>query len=695
MPWGHTKIAMETAEFQVLTGEPVPLPNSAGLHARPAARFAATAKTYQCTIELVRGVDHVNAKSVVGIMGFGTQMGDPLQVRARGVDAVEAVTVLTDLLRKGCGEESGPSPVALQEYPAQVVCATHFGATVPSFQGVCAAPGQAVGVVVQFRRAGIEVSEVGGSPSLERLQLHAALDQARGQIETLQSAAGSAVQAKILEAHLELLQDPGLIDGALHGIAIGKSAAWAWQAACTASAQHLESLSGSSNATLRDRGNDVRDVGRRVLMLLTGAVPTSFELPDNAIVVAQELTPSDTGAFDRSKLLGFCTISGGATSHVAILARSFGIPAVCSMDPRALQIRNGTRVLLDGDQARLLSEPTDAEVSLVEQQLSRKALVHAQQLATAQSLAMTKDGYTIEVAVNVRNAQDAQEGIANGADGVGLLRSEFLFDNRDSEPLEEEQAKAYAAVADALGPQRCLVVRTLDVGGDKPLRYLPLPPEENPFLGMRGVRVSLEYPNLLRTQLRAILRTTGRARLHIMFPMVATLEEFRAARNILQEEQDRLGIAPVQVGLMIEIPSAAVMSSQFAKEADFFSIGTNDLTQYTLAMDRGHPKLAGKTDGLHPAVLKMIALTCEGAKTHGKWVGVCGSLASDLLAVPVLMGLGVTELSASVPVIPAIKTLVRRVSLQECQQLAFEVLEMGTAAQVRERLTAFSKTIEE
>jgi len=696
MRLGHTKTLMETADFQVLTGAPVPLPNPAGLHARPAAMFAAMAKKYQSAIHLRRGADSANAKSVVSIMGLGTQMGELLQVRAQGCDAEAAVTSLTRLLRNGCGEEPTPQVTPSIVHPGEVFPANNGCTKSPhDFGGVCAAPGLAVGVIVQFRKARIEIHEVGGSPALERLQLHAAWDQARDQIAMLQSDAGSAVQTKILDAHLELLQDPGLVDCAMQAIALGKSAAWAWQSAYIASADRLESLVGPANTVLRERGNDLRDVGHRVLSLLTGTAQTSTELPENAIVVAQELTPSDTASFDRSKLIGFCTTSGGATSHVAILAKSFGIPAVCGIEPGALDLPSGTLVVLDGDQATLHSQPSSAEISLARERLLQQLAHHTQQLAAAQTTATTQDGHRVEVVANVRNAQEAQEGIANGAEGVGLLRSEFLFDNRDAPPGEDEQAQAYAAVADALGPQRCLVVRTLDVGGDKPLAYLPLPPEENPFLGMRGVRVSLEHPALFRTQLRAILRATGRARLHIMFPMVATLEELRAAKGLLQEEQVRLGFAPIPVGLMIEVPSAAVLAAQFAREADFFSIGTNDLTQYTLAMDRGHPQLAKKADGLHPAVLKMIALTCEGAQRHGKWVGVCGSLASDPLAVPVLVGLGVTELSVSVPSIPSIKALVRRISTQECRQLALEVIEMGTASQVRERLTVFAKTKEE
>jgi phosphocarrier protein FPr/phosphocarrier protein len=550
--------------------------------------------------------------------------------------------------------------------------------------------------VVQFRHASITVPETGGSPALERLQLDAALQESRAQIAALQTGAQSAPQRNILLAHLELLEDPDLLDAARTWIGQKKSAAFAWQSAYLQSADRLERLDGVHNAVMRERGSDIRDIGRRVLANLCQAPHTSYALPDDAIVIADDLTPSDTAAFDRSKLRGVCTRTGGATSHVAILARSFGIPAVCGIDTAALDLQNGTRVILDGTQGTLLDKPSAADIAEAKSTMLRLTALHERDLRNAAAVALTLDGHHIEVVANVRNAQEAQEAVANGAEGVGLLRSEFLFDDRATAPSEEEQTSAYTAVADAIGPQRPLVVRTLDVGGDKPLPYLPLPKEDNPFLGMRGIRVSLDHPDLLRTQLRAILRAAGHAKLHIMFPMVATLEELREAKTILAQELQLLGTSiEVQVGLMIEVPSAALMAEQFAREADFFSIGTNDLTQYTLAMDRGHPQLAKKADGLHPSVLKMVALTCEGAHAHGKWVGVCGGLASDTLAVPVLIGLGVTELSASVPAIPAIKSLIKRLALPECRALAQEILRMGTATEVRARLTTFAKSIEE
>jgi phosphocarrier protein FPr/phosphocarrier protein len=669
---------------QASIGEPVILPNPSGLHARPAAVLATQAKKFKSEIRIARGADEANAKSVVAIMGLSTQQDEAIVIKASGPDAKEAVRSLSALLAAGCGEKPGAAPAAAPAPAPQRAVA----ASADELAGVSASPGLAVGRIYQFRHPVIEVAERGESPERERARLDAALHDAGSQIEELKFRLADPAKAAILGAHQELLQDPDLVDLAIAGIGQGQSAGFAWRAAFSDFAGRLEGLQGAHNAVLRERGNDIRDIGRRVLSLLAGVQPVVVELPQDAILVAEELTPSDTASFDRNRLLGFATTTGGATSHVAILARSFGMPAVCGIDEAALTLADGTLAVLDGSRGLLHRNPGEAEIAAARARLLKQAARREAEAAGAAAPAVTTDGVHIEVVANVRNAQEAADGVAHGAEGVGLLRSEFLFDDRDTAPDEEEQAAAYCAVAAALGPQRTLVVRTLDVGGDKPLPYLPLPKEDNPFLGLRGVRVSLDQPEMFRTQLRAILRAAPLTKLHVMFPMVAMLEELRQAKAYLAEEHP--GGDAVKVGLMIEVPSAAVLAEQFAREADFFSIGTNDLTQYTLAMDRGHAKLAKKADGLHPAVLKMIALTCEGAAQHGKWVGVCGGMASDPMAVPVLIGLGVTELSVSVPAIPAIKALVRRLSRAVCRALAQEVVQLGTAAEVRARLAAFA-----
>ncbi|SAK56463.1 phosphoenolpyruvate--protein phosphotransferase [Caballeronia fortuita] len=674
----------------IQSGE-VDLPNPQGLHARPAAVFAAEAKKYKSDIRVLRGSDSANAKSVVALMALATKFGDKLRVEAAGPDAGEAAAALARLLASGSGEKPGdaPAPAAADAVNAGTAAApaVRAHADANEFTGVSASPGLAVGKIVQFRREVIDVAEAGESPQRERARLDAAHHEARQQIEALKAKLTDPSKAQILDAHLELLDDPDLNDAAIAGISDGKSAGFAWRGAFETQAANLEHV---DNALLRERAGDIRDVGRRVLALLAGVKEARIDVPGESILIAEELSPSDTAALDRSKVLGFCTTTGGATSHVAILARSLGIPAICGIDEEALQLPDGTLVVLDGSHGSLRRNPSDDDLAKARERIARQAKKRDEEKVAAGKEAFTADGHRVEVVANIRNAQEARDAVAAGAEGVGLLRSEFLFDNRDTAPSEDEQAAEYCAVAEALGRERPLVVRTLDVGGDKPLSYMPLPKEDNPFLGLRGVRVSLDRPDMFRVQLRAILRAAPIGNLHIMFPMVAAIEEVRAARRILQEEAgERIG--DVKVGVMIEVPSAALIAEPLAREVDFFSIGTNDLTQYALAMDRGHPKLAKQADALHPAVLRLIGMTVEGAHKHGKWVGICGGIASDAMAVPVLVGLGVDELSVSVPAVGSIKAQLARLTMDEARALAAKVITLGTAAEVRALLAQYAE----
>ena len=669
------------------TSEAILIPNPTGLHARPAAVLANLAKKFKAEIRLQKGDDQANAKSVVAIMGLEVGCGDKVVLIAKGEDADSAISTLTPLLWEGLGDEGyAPAPA-----PASfVVSAGAAPAPKPRSDdpnlliGVAASPGLAVGEVFQVRHTELQVTEAAeGDPQQERARLDEAIGQARSQLEALQArlhGERAADKAAIFAAHQELLDDPDLLDIAYSALAKGKSAAFAWQRAFSTHADRLASL---RNELLAARANDLRDVGRRVLTLLTGAEPGRPEPPLNAILVAEELTPSDTASLDRNRVRGFCTTLGGATSHVAILARSLDIPAVAGIEPRTLELPNGTPVILDGGKGILRLNPTPEEVARIRQTQEQWADRRQIDLAAAHQPAITLDGQRVEVVGNIGGLADAEQIPALGGEGVGLLRSEFLFMERSTAPSEDEQFEAYKAIAEALGPERPLIIRTLDVGGDKPLSYLPIPKEDNPFLGERGLRVGLDRPEMLRTQLRAILRAAAFGKVLIMFPMVALLSELRDAKAMLEEEQQQLNVAPIPVGIMVEIPVAAVMAAQFAREADFFSIGTNDLTQYTLAMDRGHPKLAPKVDGLNPGVLRLIAWTVQAAHAEGKWVGVCGGIASDPQAVPLLIGMGVDELSASLPTIPGIKAQIRNLRLSECQALAQRALTLETGAEVR------------
>ncbi|WP_028453962.1 phosphoenolpyruvate--protein phosphotransferase [Chitinilyticum litopenaei] len=671
--------------------DPVRIPNPTGLHARPAAVLSNAAKTHKSDVKLVRQGEEANAKSVVAIMGLEVKNGDEIRVRATGPDAQDAVNALVELLRSGCGEDVGvvtdakhkPAPLDTIK-PAKPQPKSE---NPDVLTGVSASPGLAVGQVFQIKLEEIQVEEHADNQQLERRRLDDALKEAHSQLEALKSEISDASKAEIFAAHQELLQDPDLLDIAIAAISNGKSAGYAWREAFT---RHAELLSKLKNEVLAGRANDLRDVGRRVLRLITGTKEAELQVPNNAILIAEELTPSDTASMDRTRVLGFCTTGGGATSHVAILARSLGIPAICGIDENVLGLANGTPVILDGSKGTLRKNPSDAEIADIVERQARLASKRAEEMAAAFQPAVTSDGHHVEVVANIGGLDDAQESVKLGGEGVGLLRSEFLYLERTDAPSEDEQTRIYGDIARALGSERTLVVRTLDVGGDKPLPYLPMPVEENPFLGVRGVRLCLEEPEILHTQVRAILRAAGDVKLAIMFPMITSLEEVREVKRVVAAEKLALGISSeVQVGIMVEVPATAVMAEQFAREVDFFSIGTNDLTQYTLAMDRGHPKLAKQADAMHPGVLNLINMTVKGAHAHGKWVGVCGGIASDPLAVPLLLGMGVDELSVSVPTIPSIKALVRKLSKSECEKLAGEVLQLGTASAVRQRLSQF------
>jgi phosphocarrier protein FPr len=668
-----------------LTSEAILIPNTAGLHARPAAVLANLARQFSSDIWLQRGDARANAKSVVSLMSLDVRYNDKVTVVAHGPDAQQAIASLAPQIEQGLGEEGAPAPAPASRIVADIAMPppTPRSDDPNLLLGVTASPGLAVGMVFQVRNTEMTVPKTADDPVTEERKLDAAKEQASRELEALQvqlHGQADANKAAIFAAHQEILADPELHDRVRSAILKGNSAAYAWQQAINSQADQLAAL---NNQLLAARAADLRDVGQRVLMNLTGAGPRTVDAPANSVLIAEDLTPSDTANLDRSKVLGFATTLGSATSHAAILARALDIPAVAGIEPRALDLANGTPVILDGSKGTLRLNPSADELARLKSRQERLAAKKQADLEHASEPAVTTDQHRIEVVGNIGGLSDAKQAVVLGGEGVGLLRTEFLFLDRNTAPTEDEQTQTYTDIGSALGPDRPLVIRTLDVGGDKPLPYLPMPHEENPFLGERGVRVGLNRPEVLRTQLRAILRSAGAGKLLVMFPMIATLGEFRAAKAMFEEERARLGAPSIPLGIMVEIPAAAVMAEQFAREADFFSVGTNDLTQYTLAMDRGHPKLAPQVDGLNPAVLHLISSAVQGARQHGRWVGVCGGIASDAQAVPLLIGLGVTELSVSIPTIPAIKAQIRTLSLSDCQKLAQQALAMDTAAEVR------------
>jgi phosphocarrier protein FPr len=676
--------AVVPAGVGTVSSEPVVITNPTGLHARPAALIAARARQFKAAVRLLRGGGQANAKSLTSLMALEVAAGDAVIIEASGEDASQAVAVLSRLVTEARdivpADVPAPAPTAERGIATGSVPPPKDG---KRLSGVAASPGLALGQTFQWRQQEAPVIEHAADPSRERRQLDEALAEAHAQLDALQqrlAAHADTDKAAIFAAHKELLEDPDLLNGTIDSIQGGASAAFAWQQAYRAQADRLGRL---SNELLAARAADLRDVGRRVLRILTGTTNAPAELPPDAIIIAEDLSPSDTASLDRRRVRGICTTGGGSTSHAAILARAMELPAVAAVDPRALEIPDQTRALIDGSRGILQIEPSDNEEAWVAAQLRKLEGRRTAEHETAHEPAVTMDGHRIEVVANIGDLADARQVVPLGGEGVGLLRTEFMFFGRQEPPDEDEQAKIYEDIVRALGPERILVVRTLDVGGDKPLPYLPMAREENPFLGERGIRLLLNRPDVLRAQLRAIVRASAAGRICVMFPMIATMEEWSAARGFYEEARAAHAVPPIPVGIMVETPAAALLADQFARDADFFSIGTNDLTQYALAMDRGHPRLAPALDGLHPAVLRLIDHTVRGAHGRKRWVGVCGSLASDPQAVPILIGLGVDELSVSVPAVPAIKAQIRGLRLSSCRETAARALAAGAASEVR------------
>ena len=658
------------------------LRNPTGLHARPAKVFVNTAKQFESDIRVKHGEKKVNAKSAISILTLGVECGGEIQITVDGPDEDDALEAIRTAVETGLGEEVKPRPEP--QPPADLLPEeTPVELEEGVLRGVAGAPGIAIGPLFQFRQSEIVPEEEAADPGQERKDLLLAIEAAQAELDQLHEEMVDRVgaqEAEIFEAHMALLDDPELVKAALERVDEGLSASKAWHEVTESQAQELATL---KSEILAARAADVRDVGRRVLRILTGAEDGRPRLPqDPVVLVAEDLSPSDTVSMDPSRVLGFCTAAGGPNSHTAILARALGLPAIVGAGADVLELANGVDVVLDGTSGVLTVDPSDDTLTAAREARRRRQSRRAAALKAAEEPAVTQDGHRVEIVANIGGVMESQQAAERGAEGVGLLRTEFLFLERATAPTEDEQFEAYRDIAQGIGGQP-VIVRTLDIGGDKPIPYLPLPAEENPFLGQRGIRLCLGRPVLLRTQLRAILRASQFGSLRIMFPMISDLAELRQAKGLVEEVRTDLGVPPLEVGIMIEVPSAALMADVLAREVDFFSIGTNDLTQYTMAMDRTHPTLARQADGLHPSVLRLVERTVQGAHAAGKWVGVCGELAADPQAVPILIGLGVDELSVNVPAVPIVKSQVRSLTLAEAQELARHALACATAAEVR------------
>ena len=662
--------------------------NPTGIHARPAAALVTQLKMIDASVDVILGEKKANAKSIVSLMSLELEQGDRCTIVGRGPEATRAVNVIKSALEAihdEEGEHEAPPPASSPGPGASVAGDKN------TLMGPVTSKGLAFGSIYQLTVGEVDVAEFGGLKEEERHLFVQALKDAQKELTDLEqgfSKDNSNPRGAIFAAHREIMEDPEIIADVEELLDEGKSAAYAWRTVYHHHAGQLESL---NNELLAARANDLRDVGRRILRLITNSDEPDWNIPDHAIVIAQDLTPSDVAKLGGPEVVGFVTTTGGPTSHVAILAKSMGIPAIAGMEQRALDIPNGTEAILFGDEGRLALHPSSLEIEDVLQGIEKQRSLEQAALGRAGEPAVSKDGEAFQVFANIGTVADSREAPRRGAEGVGLLRSEFLFLHRDKEPTIDEQASIYGEIAKHLGAERPLVVRTLDVGGDKPLPYISFPEEDNPFLGVRGIRIGQKDPTIIERQIRAICRANHMDSISVMFPMVTFVDEIKSLKQLVAKVCDEEGRKPLKVGMMVEVPSAALQAEVFAQEVDFFSIGTNDLAQYTLATDRTHRDLAKTVDSLNPAVLSLISIATKGAHKYGKEVAVCGGIASDLDAVPILMGLGVDEFSVSLPMVAHVKDEIRTFNLSDCQALAQKALGLSTGNEVRQLAKEFRR----
>ncbi|MCL5997118.1 MAG: phosphoenolpyruvate--protein phosphotransferase [Chloroflexi bacterium] len=683
----------------------ITLINPHGLHARPAAHFVQTAANFDARVtvrKLGSPGDPVSGKSLNKLATLGATERDQIEILAEGPQAAQAVDALRHLVESGFGERE-PQPAApVDQPPARLWADSHSQGTriaaTPVSEGIGIGP-------LYFLRAQTAAANISDDTIIdtgaEWQRLSRAIDATRRAIQQRRQQVEinlGAAQAAIFDAHALILQDEALLDRARQLVeGDHHNAMKAWHLATDEIAGAYRRL---PDGYMQQRAHDVMDVAGQVLDTLgqettQASHAAGDRLPGPVILVGRDFTPTQIAQLELDKVLGIITTAGSANSHAAILTRALGIPGVAGAGAGVEAIPEGTLLAVDGFDGCVWVSPTSQ--TLQELAARRTAWLHRQQQLrqSSHTLTVTRDGHRIEVAANLGGLVDAPAAIKNGAEAIGVLRTEFLYLTRKTPPSEDEQVAPLRQVAEQMNG-RPVIVRTLDVGGDKAIPYLPLPPEANPFLGVRAIRLSLQQPELFLTQIRAILRAGAGYDVRLLLPMVTLVEEIEQARHLIDRAHESLssaGIAhrwPMPVGIMVETPAAALHARVLAQRVDFFSIGTNDLTQYTLAAERGNPSLVQYGDALHPVILRLIHEVVTAAHDHGKWAGVCGEVASDPLAVPILAGLDIDELSLNAAAIPQVKAVIRALELPPAQRLARAALQASTANEVRQMARAFA-----
>lgn len=673
------------------------IPNELGFHARPAGRLIERLAGLDATVRITdatNGRGPVSARSLNGLITLGARRGHELTVEANGPDAAEAIQRIETLVADNLGDPvDGRAPTESDDAPADAPATPTVPAEADVLVGLPAAPGLVAGAV-QHLGAGqfpdldalLARAPTPSAPSEEQARLGAALDRVRGHLDSAHralTARAGASAAELVGTQQLVLDDPELLAPARSAIAAGGGAAAAWYDAVRGA---LAAYEGVDDPYLAERARDLDAVGREVLAALVGV--ERDETPPSGVVVAEDLVPAETAHLDPARVVAVVTAAGSPTAHAALIARALGLPAVVAAGRAVHDLADGVEVVVDGDAGRVETHPDADRLAEVRAEVAARQQAAVTLRAAAQGPAATRDGTNVSVLANVGLPRDAVRAAMEGADGIGLLRSEFLFLDRETPPSEQEQVDLYTEVCAAVHG-RPVTLRTLDVGGDKPLSYLPLPDEANPFLGTRGVRLSLTEQDLFTTQLRAALRVAAAHPLTLLVPMVATLDEIAAVRRYVDAARAALADEGVAVpdrprlGVMVEIPALALKAPHVVGEVDVLSIGTNDLTQYTLAAERGNAAVDHLADPLDPGVLALIAAVGRAAAGTRTEVAVCGELASDPEVAALLVGLGVRELSVPPVDVPAVKAAVREVDLAAAQRLAERALACASAAEVR------------
>lgn len=649
--------------------------NPRGFHLRPAGKFARAVQAYPGKVTLVVKRREIEADSPSRILSLGITSGDTIRVRVEGENETDTLSSLAALLEEINNEPQDETAAADSSNwnPGE-----DGGA---ALTGIMAAPGLALAATWQWQPVDLaDRKRPVGDTDSEIATLKNAILAARKHLIALTEGNLNPVQRGLFEAHAALVADDEIANEAIALIGHGDDALCAWNAVIQHRAATLAAL---EDAHLAQRAADVEDVGLRVRKILLGvdSDPMAAVL-EPVILIADDLEPSTAAQLKVDKIKGICLKKGSPNAHAAIVARSLGIPMLVAIGEALDTLAIGETIILDASGGRIIIHPTAFDRGTAHAAIAEVGVQRNQDWDHRFEPALLRDGHRVEVVANIGQTAEAHAVIDSGAEGVGLLRTEFLFLDRDHAPDEQEQYQALREMIEALQGLP-MIVRTLDIGGDKPVSYLGLSELDLSFLGLRGFRLSIARPDLATTQLRAIFRAAQHGPIRLMFPMIATPNDFLRAREMTDKVRRELGANKVELGVMIEVPSAVTMAPELADLADFFSIGTNDLTQYTLAVDRTHPLLARRADSLHPAVLRLIRDTVKAAHDKGKWVGVCGGLAADPLGALILTGLGVDELSMPPALVPQIKALLRRESFAQLGQLAHKALNQRDARAVR------------